>query len=199
MTILINGAQMTYRDTTQLISEQDSFVRQIVSAWHKSDTRHSFRDEESFKNAVRKNRKTLQSPDAIERLFRSSNYLFSTQSEGRAGTLYFKDSTATGRLRQQHPKGPLAKIDKRPKTHRFLSRKRYEWAKEWHDRHKDSLPSFYVYEIQAKNEKHHIEFAYDGKKVSDWHESAGTVRMSTRHLEIRIGCALKETLGIRHK
>ena len=109
MTIFIDNEELTDKRATTFISEPDDLVRQIVSAWCQSSVDHCFESKKSFKKAVRGNRKTLESP---ERLFTSSNYLFSTKAKDRKETLYFEDRTTkqTGRLRQQHPTGPLAKL-----------------------------------------------------------------------------------------
>jgi len=203
MAILIDKVQVTDNCALGFISKPDDLVTQIVSAWHQSNIRHHFNNKSGFNKAVHRNRKNLKSKarDKIDMLFTSSNYLFSTQTEGREETLYFKDwaTKRTGRLRQQHPKGPLAKIDKKPRKHRFLSKKRFESIKEWRDKHKGGLPHFYVSEKQAKNGMRHLEFSCDGKEVSGWHPSGGTVRMSKRHIEHRIDRALREILGIGHK
>lgn len=51
-------------------------------------------------------------PAAIPALFRVANLVFITETQGRLPTLYFTDAAGnTGRLRQQHPTGPLAKRD----------------------------------------------------------------------------------------
>jgi hypothetical protein len=195
MTIFIGKVRATDKSALEVISGPDDFVRKIVGAWQQSDIDHRFKNAVRFKRAVRRNRKTLDSPTTIRELFKSSNYLFSTQAEGRRETLYFTDRTKrTGRLRQQHREGPLVEVDKKPKTHRFLSKIRFEFVKEWHDTHKDYLPRFYPYENRQKNGKHHIEFA-------PWHESDGTViaRKRDRDLDSRIARALREILGIDDK
>jgi hypothetical protein len=203
MTIRIDKAQVTAKGAIEFISEPDDLVTKIVEAWHRSDIAHCFKNKRRFKEAVRRNQKTLKSwaRDGIDMLFTRSNYLFSTQAECREETLYFKDGATgqTGRLRQQHSKGPLVKIDKEPRTHLFLSKKWFEYIKEWRDKHKGGLPRFYVFEIQAKNDKHHLEVWCDGKEVSGSHLSGGTVETSRRHIERRIDHALKEILGIGHK
>ena len=201
MTIFIDKVQVTGDGAMGFISELDDLARQIASTWHESNIEHYFKNQRGFDKAIHRNLKFLKANarGKAGALFTSSNYLFSTQAEGREETLYFRDraTNGTGRLRQQHPKGPLAKIDKKPRTHRFLSKKRFECVNEWRDKHMDGLPRFYVSEKQAKNGEHHLEFACDGKEVSGWHPSGGTVRTSKRHLEHRIDRALKEILGIR--
>src|SRR5271157_1784351 len=122
MTVFIDNEKMTDKRATKFISRPDDLVRQIVGAWCRSNIDHCFENKKSFKQAVQRNRKTLKSRDTIETLFTWSNYLFSTKVKvkDRKETLYFEDQAAeqTGRLRQQHGEGPLAKIDKKAKTRR---------------------------------------------------------------------------------
>jgi hypothetical protein len=129
----------------------------------------------------------------IEALFTSSNYLFSTKARKRKETLYFKDKTTkqTGRLRQEHKEGPLLKLDEKPKRHRFVSRKRYEFLNKWHEKHPKQLPRFYRYEKCAKVGKRHIDFAFEKGTLSHWHKSRGTVEKNKHGLNRRIASALK--------
>lgn len=203
MTIFIYCEKETEKDATNIISKPDDLKRQIVRAWHQSNIKHCFSSKSGFNKAVHRNWKTLKlkSRDKIDMLFTSSNYLFSTWTEGRKETLYFEDlaTKKTGRLRQQHPKGPLAKIDQKTRTRRFLSKRRFERVKEWHDKHKHRLPRFYFSEERAKNGKHHIEFSCEKKRVSAWHSSAGTIKTSKHDLDRRISSALQNILGIHSK
>ena len=59
MTIFIGNEEITEEDATKLISEPNA--RQIVRAWCQSDINHEFKSEESFKEAVRRNRRKLWS------------------------------------------------------------------------------------------------------------------------------------------
>jgi hypothetical protein len=200
MTIFIDNDEMTDKRATKFISKPDDLARQIVRAWCQSDIDHCFESKERFKKAVQRNRKTLKLPGKIETLFTLSNCPFSTKAKDRKETLYFEDQAAkqTGRLRQQHRKGPLAKIDKNAKIHRFLSKKRLKFLKKWREQHhKDCLPCFYISEERLKIGEHHIEFAYDGKEVSGWHSSEGTVKTNRQGLDRRIASALENILGIR--
>jgi hypothetical protein len=134
---------------------------------------------------------------AIETLFTSSNYLFSTKTKLRKETLYFEDQTTkqTGRLRQEHRTGPLQRIDEKAKRHKFVSKKRYESLNKWHKKHPKQLPRFYSYEQKPKVGKRHIEFAFEREKVSDWHKSGGTVEINTQGLNRRIASSLE--FGVR--
>lgn len=197
MTIFIDNEKMTYERAIEFISKPDVLVR----VWCDPNISHCFENKKNFKKAVHRNRKTLSSPDIIKRLFKPCNYLFSTKEKekDRQETLYFenRDAKRTGRLRQQHRKGPLAKIDKKPKIHLFpLSEER---QKRLYDSLKKNqrLPRIYPCELRAEDGKHHVEFACEGKSVSRPHRSQGTVKMSKRHLKCRIDSALKNILGIR--
>jgi hypothetical protein len=139
----------------------------------------------------------------LSQLRRSSHraiILFSTRAKDREETLYFEDQDTkqTGRLRQQHRKGPLARIDKKPKRHRFVSKKRYKCLKQWDEKHSKQPPKFYSYEKRAKVGKHHIEFAYE-REVSGWHRSEGTVEMNRQDLDRRIASAVENIAGICSK
>lgn len=200
MTIFIDNKKMTDKRATKFISKPDDLVRQIVRAWCQSNIDHCFESKRRFKKAVQRNRKTLESLESIETLFTSSNYLFSTKAKDRKETLYFRDRTTkqTGRLRQQHPRGPLAKIDKKAKRHRFVSKKRYKCLKQWHKKHPEQIPKFFSYEQRANVGKHHVEFAFE-KEVSGWHRSEGTVETNRQDLDRRIASALENIAGICSK
>jgi len=152
-----------------------------------------------MKNAsiFRKNRQTIESPHG-RKLFTPGNYLFSTKAEGRKETLYFRNRATkqTGRLRQQHTNGPRAQIDEMPRTHLFLSGKRYEYLRRWHARkgNEHRIPKVGPYERQRTEEKKHIEFAYMGKRILKWHHSKGIVkiRKNTKRL---VQAALDKVCG----
>jgi len=190
--ICICGVGVTDQDATALITRLDHLVRRMVRGWHESDTCHHFTSRERFDKAVRKNRKALESRDTVKRLFTPDNYLFSTKAKGRRETLYFEDRAAkqTGRLRQQHWKGPLAKIDGKFRIHAFLSKKRYKCLK--HCR----IPALVPRELCPADGRRHIEFACTGRKVPPPHRSEGTVKTSRKSLGRRVRTALKKILGI---
>ena len=199
MTIFIGKTKTTEKCAMEFISEQHNFVRQIVRAWCQSKIDHHFKNDKRFRKAVQKNQAVLHSHGAIEALFTSSNYAFSTKAKDRKETLFEDGGTnRTGRLRQPHPKGPLARIDRKSRIRRFLSQRRLECVKEWHDKHKHRLPCFYISEEVPKNGKHLIEFVCEKKRLSAWHPSAGTTKMSKHDLDHRIGPALENILGISH-
>jgi len=198
MTIYINGKEIKTREQAlALIDRPDDLKGQIVSAWIASAVKHHFKNEKHFKKAVRNNRKSLESLDKIRRLFRLENYRFSTKAKDWEETLYFEDEASgqTGRLRQQHRKGPLASIDEKPRRHRFLSCARFEAQKNWYKSHKkcDCCPCFYTCEERFESGRHHIDFAYDGKLK--WHASRGTVQ-KTEWTPDKINSVLKDILGI---
>src|ERR1700693_2527091 len=133
--IYIDGKEKSEKGTASIIAKSEDLGRQIVRSWRRAEIKHDFDNEKNFREAVRKNQKTLERPDAIETLFSEGNHFFSTKVnvKDRKETLYFIDwqRKQTGRLRQQHKKGPLAKIDKRPKKHLFLEEKRFKELKKW--------------------------------------------------------------------
>lgn len=199
MTICIDNRKLTLKREMASISGRDSLLEQVVRAWDRSGICHCFENEKLFKRAVERNQRTLESPDKIGLLFHSRKYLFSTKTEDSEETLYFASGAATGRLtgrlRQQHRKGPLAKIDKRARTRRFVSEKRFRFLKAWHDEHRCRVPRFYPYEERPETGKRHIEFARDGRTLARWHESRGIVERSRQDIDHRICKALKEILG----
>jgi len=204
MAILISKWKMTDEDLAKFIRKRDKHLKRIVRAWQESEIENNFRNEGLFKEAVRENLKALDFPDVIDMLFTPCNFLFSTKENGRLETLYFKNcaKNQTGRLRQEHKEGPLARIDKKAKTHLFLSSKRFRRLREWHHRHKHKAPQVIEdAERQPKNEARHIEFAYDehGKEISGWHKSGGRVKTSKRNLDQRIALALENIVGIRNR
>jgi hypothetical protein len=200
---------MSNTDFAEWASKSSKPKEQIVGAWHKSQVIHCFDDDEHLEQIVRENRQTLGSPKRIK-LFTPSNYVFSTKAGKRLETIYFKNCATrqTGRLRQQHPKGPLAKVDKKAKTHLFLSKDRFVELKRWRktqkgfppkNTQKGGPPKFDSCETRCEVGKHHIEFACDEKGVSHWHASEGTVQIKTKGLQRYVGDALKGILGIRQK
>jgi hypothetical protein len=200
MTIFIYKKKLTENDAIQLVSELDGLAEQIVRAWSESNIEHRFKDKKRLKNGVCKNKKTLQCPDKITKLFRPCNYRFSTKAPCRKETLYFvvNDPPTTGRLRQQHRKGALAKIDKKARKHLFLSERRFcELPREKPKR----LPCIYPRELRAKADKHgvgkhHIEFSCAGERVRRWHRSTGKIEIcKQQHLQSCIDSALKNILG----
>jgi hypothetical protein len=136
------------------------------------------------KNAsrFRKNQKTVSDG---RKLFAGDNYLFSTKADGREETLYFENraTNQTGRLRQQHKDDPLplAKIDRVPRAHLFLSEKRYKYLKRWYKherkRNRRRIPKVRPCERCRTEGKYHIEFAFKGKRLLKWHRSEGMVKI----------------------
>jgi hypothetical protein len=199
--VYIDDNEKSEKGTASIIAKSEDIGRQIARAWHRAEIKHDFDNEKNFRAAVRKNQRTLERPDAIGTLFTEGNHFFTTKVKvkDRKETLYFIDRQRkqTGRLRQQHEKGPLAKIDKRPKRHLFLEEKRFKELKKWHAKHKHRAPCFCICEERPENGKYHIEFACNGTEISGWHESEGVVNMNKRNLRPRIASALENILGIR--
>lgn len=203
MAIFIHKQKVTGKVATRFFSKPDARAKRIVRAWHKSGISHYFKDEKRFKKMVCKNSRILRSPRTIQ-LFRPKTYSFSTKAKDRKETLYFEDHTTTptqtGRLRQQHRKGPLATIDRNPREHLFLSEERYKFLKQWHKQNCGFgyLPKIKPDERVAKDGKRHIEFASEGDSVSDWHRSGGVVKIrEQRHLKRYIKSVLENILGIQ--
>jgi hypothetical protein len=200
MTIFIDSKEKSYTALLKLLTQKDNRNEQIVGAWHKSKATHCFKDEERFTDAVKKNRQTLRCPKKIS-LFTASNYFFSTKACNRLETLYFKNAEGdTGRLRPQHKKGPLAKIDEPPKTHLFPTTKdKLESLERCYKAHKKQVgwrPQD-IYETRCKVGNHHFEFAYNEKgEPVHGHRSEGIVeKIDKRSREHHINCALKNILG----
>jgi len=155
-----------------------------------------------MKNASRfhKNQETVESRKG-RKLFIPENYFFSTKAEGREETLYFRNRATkqTGRLRQQHRKGACAKIDEVPRTHLFLSGKRYKYLKRWHRRKGNGhrIPIVRPYERRRTEGKKHIEFACRGKRLSHWHRSEGIVKINKnpKFSKFLIRAALNKVCG----
>lgn len=209
MAIFVGKQRVTGEKLAEFICTQDRLLKQILRAWHKSRTKHRFKNEKLFKRAVRRNLNTLNSPATVSSLFKAKNYCFSTKVNGRTKdgkakdrkeTLYFTNRTTkqTGRLRQEHLNGPLAKIDRRPRTHRFLSEERFRDLKRWDYKCK-GLPDFDESEKRKEVDAYHIEFACHGKEVSGWHPSEGTVKVDEKDPGPRITSALENILGIRNR
>jgi hypothetical protein len=198
MALFIDRKLITGERAIRLICNPDNLVQQIVTAWCRSNIDHEFKSKNSFRKAVRTNAKFLRSPDRIRTFFTRANYCFSTKAQYRKETLYFKDrkTKETGRLRQEHESGPLVKINKKRKHHRFVSKRRLAFLKHWHEAHPCSIPRFCSYEKQPKDGKHHIDFAIVGKEPRYWHTSEGTVLMNDEDLDTRIASALENILGI---
>lgn len=200
MTIHIHTVQATDDNAREFISEPDDLVRRMVRAWRDSDIPHCFKNKGGFTKAVHRNRKILSSkaPDGIGMFFTSNNYLFCTKAEGSKETLYFKAGATgqTGRLRQQHSNGPLAKIDKELRTHLFLSKDRFR-AEKGRYKCKGGRPCFSDFEEKKKSGKHHLEFWCDSAGEFHCHFSRGTVGTIKRDdLKVCIVRALQEILGI---
>jgi hypothetical protein len=204
--IFINGMEQTINKVEDLINlfhERTDLVRQIVTAWHESGLEHDFEDQEGFEEAVRENRKTLQQSQMVEELFTKANYLFSTKEKGRKETMYFKDryTGTTGRIRQQHRSGPLARIDKQAKVHRFIKIKQhFRELEDWEEKNPGMLPKFYPDEKDPEEGHRHVEFVLkSGKKISGWHASGGRVIIHSSSLKHRIRKGLRRVIGMSRK
>ncbi|MBO9555257.1 hypothetical protein [Cellulomonas sp.] len=99
----------------------------VVSTWSQSATVHDFGSVRRLVKAVRKALETAQvgpAPGALPPApYLAANLMFVTQAGGRLPTLYFGAGGVTGRLRQQHPGGPLAQVPRANKVDYFSTRR----------------------------------------------------------------------------
>lgn len=63
-------------------------------------------------------------PHSPGRVYRQENLRFATKAPGREPTLYFRTSHGSGRLRQQHPRGPKIQDIVKHTSHAFFATKR---------------------------------------------------------------------------
>jgi hypothetical protein len=195
----IEGVAANYEDALAYLDDPTPQHEQIVKAWHESGLQHTINKKEKFKEKVNENVETLKSLGKAKKLFKAENFVFATQSDSRTETLYFVDEggQTTGRLRQQHPSGPLAKIDELPKMHRFpQTRSRKRELKAFHKEHAKEVPVFTEAEEIPQEDSYHIEYAVNENGVTAWHPSEGKVKTSDEHIKVRIRTALHNILGI---
>jgi hypothetical protein len=203
MTIFIRNNLIPEKRAVKLApARHDRRVKHLVKTWSDATLEHCFDGREEFQKTVRRNRKILQSADKkfvvrrdYKEFFIAKNFEFSTKADGREETLYFEDAQRTGRLRQQHSGGPLAKIDHQPRIRLFLSEERFRQLRKWRKRNKEKFPTFHRGELEPSDKTHHIEFAWDGVNV-EWHASQGIVCMSRKGINHRIRRAWESILGI---
>jgi hypothetical protein len=203
MTIFIRNKVIPEERAVKLArARHDRSVKRLVKTWSDPTLEHCFDGREEFQKAVRRNRKALQSRGKklvirkdYKKFFSRRNFTFSTKAKGREETLYFNYGQRTGRLRQQHREGPLAKIDHHARIRLFPPEDRFRSLKKWRKRNKEKFPTFYRSELKPSDGKRHIEFAWDGVNV-EWHASEGKVSTSREDVNHRIKRALKIVLGI---
>jgi hypothetical protein len=204
MTIFIRSKVIPGERAVKLAhARHDRRVKHLVETWSDPTLEHCFDGREGFQKAVRRNRKALQSrgkklvirDDYKDFFLNPRNFRFSTEAHNREKTLYFEDAQRTGRLRQQHREGPLAKIDHHRRIRLFLSQDRFSALKKWHKRNKEKFPTFYRDELELCDQTRHIEFAWDGLNV-EWHASEGKVSTSREDVDRCIKRALQKILGI---
>lgn len=63
-------------------------------------------------------------PHSPDRVYRPENLRFATKAPGREPTLYFRTSHGSGRLRQQHPRGPKIQGIVKHTSHAFFAHKK---------------------------------------------------------------------------
>lgn len=177
----------------------DGCVEHLVKTWSDATLKHCFDGRGRFQKAVRRNWKALQL-DA-ETIVISKNYgmffspryfKFSTKAPHRKETLYFDDGQRTGRLRQQHRKGPLAKIDHHRRIRLFFSQDTLKAL----SRGPKKRPASCRVELKPRDGTHLVELEWDGVSIKKWHVSGGKVSRSQTDLDGRIDQALQNILGI---
>lgn len=203
MTIFIRNKLIPEKRVAKLAPRRrDRRGEHLVKAWNDATLEHRFDGREEFQKAVRRNRIILRSHGEqffvrsdYKEFFIGRNFKFSTEADGREETLYFEDVRRTGRLRQQHGRGPLAKIDHHRRIRLFVAEARFRQLKKWRKRNKETFPAFYRSELEPRDKARHIELAWDGVNV-EWHESKGIVCTSRKGINRRIERAWKNILGI---
>ena len=89
---------------------KDPKEKAILMNWMKSKTEHNF---EAYSNASPQEslqialQEAKSKPEETPDLYKKDNLKFATETDHRLPTLYFKNGNESGRLRQQHPEGPL--------------------------------------------------------------------------------------------
>lgn len=89
-----------------------------IEEWEKSNLVHNFENFAKNKKKILENIRNTSTATSkaatkfgVPPLYQARNYKHSTKDPGREATLYFDDGGQTGRLRQQHGTGPLARYD----------------------------------------------------------------------------------------
>lgn len=211
--VFIAGAKQKKSALSALITttaQVDDFwgACQIAGTWHHSYREHRFASKEKFIQAIER---AVAARSQDRTIFASGNRLFSTRDTtgGREPTHYFSANVGgrltTGRLRQQHPSGPLAQVDRVPKTHLFLPDTEYAALLKLREMHnKDALTTPELLQnlttvLHGRHQPflgaHHIEYAGNGG-VLNWHASGGTVSEIGPMSDLALSFALTNILGI---
>jgi len=199
MTILIRNKVIPEGRAIKLAREpHDGRVKHLVNTWSDATLKHCFDGRKEFRKAVRRNREALQSRGkkfvirkVYEDFFICKNLRFSTKASGREETLYFKDAQHTGRLRQQHSKGPLVTIDHHRRICLFFSQERLNALNRRHEK----ASTFCRVGLEPSDGTRLIEFEWDGVRVNKCHASEGKVSTSRTNVKRRINHALQNILG----
>ncbi|MCI3944243.1 hypothetical protein K0038_01251 [Pseudomonas syringae] len=165
----------------------------ILTNWEASPTLHSFKKGkflEALEAAVVEKARASNENDQ-NKLFSQANHKFSTQAEGRLPTLYFntEDHARSGRLRQQHRSGPLAKANAGAHSDYFFEHKAdaasfKEALKMSNDKQSviDKLSSDYNGVKDAKHGYFHVESSESGSGLPH-----GSVHLSGGHVVLNGG------------
>lgn len=116
--VRVNNIRRTMIQVNNQIGPLSNARLLILQSWINTATIHNFIPTHGYtawENLYRALVRVAAMPFAIPPLFTAPNLLFITHQVGRLPTLYFLGGGQTGRLRQQHDTGPLAKIDPIPR------------------------------------------------------------------------------------
>jgi hypothetical protein len=154
----------------------DAAERTILDNWSKSPVEHSFGEAGHLTEAVAN---VKGEPDDAP-LYSAANLKFATKSANRLPTLYFKSGADSGRLRQQHPKGPKAGKETNKTDYFFGSEgdiSAFHGAARKARRDKTAFDtSGLTHGTDPQDDAFHLEVTYGaGNKVTGLHRSEGKV------------------------
>ena len=112
--IKLNGQQLSDDEVAQ--HGADATERTILANWAASDVEHRFTKARHLKKAVAS---VKTKPTDASDLYKKANLKFLTKADNRLPTLYFKSGDDSGRLRQQHGKGPKVGSETNKKDYFF--------------------------------------------------------------------------------
>lgn len=126
--ILLDGKEA---DFDGLLGQTDDDRKQVVLMnWHLSETKHDFKKDSGYPDSGKSASEILfEAVDSAARhvkdppeLYTKSNLRFLTQAVGRLPTLYFVRGDLSGRIRQQHRKGPKVESERNKKDYFFSNK-----------------------------------------------------------------------------
>ncbi|MGW6128494.1 hypothetical protein ACWFNE_00575 [Cellulomonas sp. NPDC055163] len=151
----------------------------ILSTWCQSPTVHSFAGSAALVKAIRRALRMPLVGAAVGSLppspYRAGDLVFATQQAGRLPTLYFQAGGSSGRLRQQHPSGPLAQVPRQDKVDYFAPDPGVFHGQGLKHTVFLGTPAEQALSRAPAIGLHHLELTYVGDVVSVRHLSAGRV------------------------